>query len=67
MKPGYKTTEFWMSLVTQIVALLVLFGVIEPAAQEQVSGSLTQLVAAIAAVFNAAGYAFSRGLAKKNG
>lgn len=30
MKPGYKTTEFWLSAVTTLIGLLMTSGVIMP-------------------------------------
>ncbi len=55
MKPGYKTTEFWISLLAAIVP------VVGPVAQ-QVGPQTSAWVGAIAA----AGYALSRGLAKQS-
>lgn len=34
MKPGPMTTEFWMALGTQVIALLVLFGYLGNAEQQ---------------------------------
>lgn len=53
MKPGYKTTEFWLTLATQVGALV-----------STVSDNLPPKYAAIAATVAAVGYALSRGLAK---
>jgi len=52
MKPGWKTTEFWVTLVAQTVATwLVAFG------QEALAGIILSAVSAL-------GYTLSRGLAK---
>lgn len=53
MKPGYKTTEFW-------VALLVSLGVLVAALADQ----LPPKYAALASAVSGAAYAISRGLAK---
>ena len=48
MKPGNQTTEFWLTLVSQVLGLLALFHVISP----QDSGTLgTALSNGITAVF----------------
>jgi hypothetical protein len=48
MKAGYQTTEFWLTLTSQLLGLLTLFHVISP----QDSGTLTTAVAnGITAIF----------------
>lgn len=57
-KSGYKTTEFWVTLVTVIVTAIVpLLGNSE---------LMVQLISAVAAGLAAAGYSISRGMVKKN-
>ena len=58
-KPGYKTTEFWVTMVTLAVGLgLLAYGV--------VSGNNTAVaVGAGLSGVQSAGYSASRGLAKK--
>jgi hypothetical protein len=53
MKPGYKTSEFWITALT--VAGLV---------ASSVASSLSPRYAAIGAAVSASAYAISRGLAK---
>ena len=53
MKPGYKTTEFYVSLATQLGALIA-----------GIQGGLPPKYAGIVASVAAVGYAVSRGLAK---
>jgi hypothetical protein len=53
MKPGYKTTEFW-------VALLVIVG----STLATIAGSLPDRYAALASSVSGAAYALSRGLSK---
>lgn len=66
MKPGYRTTEFWLALGTQVLALLVVLGVITPEQQDALGTSWQQIVGAVVMAVNAVGYAISRGLAKRN-
>lgn len=54
MKPGWKTTEFWLTVATEV-------GVVSSAA----SGVLSPKYATFAATVSAAAYAVARGLAKK--
>lgn len=54
MKPGYKTTEFWITIVSVITSTATgLSGIVEP--------KFAAILGAIATV----GYAISRGLAKQ--
>ena len=46
MKTGWKTTEFWMALISQVIALLVLLGVIA-------RGEASNLEAAVSNVMQA--------------
>jgi hypothetical protein len=65
MKEGWKTTEFWMALSGQVVALSMLTGVITPD-QGQVLGEASgQIIGGLVAVISGGSYAISRGLAKK--
>ncbi len=56
MNPGYKTTEFWMTLLAQFAAVL-----------GTVSEILPPKVGAVMLIVSQVGYALSRGLAKKQG
>ena len=60
MKPGIKTTEFWMStaVIVALLALLVGYGVIS----EEESNLWYALAVALVPV----GYSISRAIAKKN-
>lgn len=58
-KPGYKTTEFWMSTVAMICGVLLASGAI-------VEGSMTaQIVGGVMSVLTTLGYTASRGKAKE--
>lgn len=57
-KPGYKTTEFWLSLAAMLLGAAYASGVIS-------SGSTVDKVAGFAAMaLSALGYSVSRGMAK---
>lgn len=59
-KPGYKTTEFWLSLLAMIVGLLYTSGVISSGTTaDKIAGLAVQVLAAL-------GYSVSRGLAKSS-
>lgn len=61
MKPGYKTTEFWLSLVAAMVGFAYASGIIE-----QTSTTWDdRLIGLVASVLASMGYAVSRGIAKK--
>lgn len=61
VKPGYKTSEFWKSLIMSMAGVgLVVYGAVESKADVMDIGLLL-------AGIPVAGYAVSRGLAKMNG
>ena len=72
MKPGWKTTEFWIAgLAPQLLGILVLTGVIGPEQQVLVQDGIevaanagVELWGALINIAGAFGYAVSRGLAK---
>jgi len=47
MKPGYKTTEFWLALVNAVLMVLMATGVITDTDGEQIEGLAGQLIAAV--------------------
>ena len=53
MKPGYKTTEFYVALLTIVGATIA-----------ALAGNLSPKYAALAAAISTAAYAIARGLAK---
>jgi hypothetical protein len=59
MKPGYKTTEFWLSLAAMIVGAALASGVFETD-----SGG-DRILGLAATVLASLGYTVSRGIAKK--
>ena len=59
MKPGFKTTEFWITVVVTVVSLLLASG-----AFEEASG-VGKVLALAAAALASAGYSVARGVVKK--
>ncbi len=57
-KPGYKTTEFWFSVIAALVGLLFASGAISTGSQ------LDQVLGLIATILSALGYSVARGIAK---
>lgn len=45
-KPGYKTTEFWISAVNALLMIGVGFGVINAEQQDELSGAIGQAIVA---------------------
>ncbi len=58
VKPGYKTTEFWLSAIATLVGLVMASGA-------SVDGPIAQGLGFAAAALSAAGYSVSRGMSKK--
>ena len=74
MKPGIRSTEFWVTLALQVVGILLLTGIITPEqagvlqeAAPEAANLYTQGFALVTMVLSAFGYSISRGIAKKNG
>jgi len=63
MKPGYKTTEFWLSAAATIVGLVVTSGVLP----EQPDNVWVRLVGGVVAVLAALGYTAARAKVKAAG
>jgi hypothetical protein len=63
MKSGYKTTEFWLAVFTNLLGVLVLFDVIG----EEMVGPLAQVAAMIAMAIVNGWYASSRAQVKASG
>ena len=58
-KPGYKSTEFWLSALCIIFGMLLASGVISEGSNAE------KIVAFGASVLASFGYSFSRGMVKK--
>ncbi len=65
VKPGWKTTEFWLSLATSLSGLAALLGFITPIEAGQISGGLVQVVGGIMSTVAVIGYSWARGTAKQ--
>ena len=67
MKPGYKTTEFWLTIVAQVVGLLLMSGAFDcqPGAECPAwMGTMTKLLGMASMLLSGLGYQFSRGAVK---
>lgn len=74
MKPGFKTTEFWVTLLVQALGILALTGVLTPEMSATIGEqgqivveAIGQIAGALMAAISATGYAKARGEAKKTG
>jgi hypothetical protein len=67
VKPGIRTTEFWLSLAALIFGGLALFGVISPDDVEPATQAVGQIAGGVITILAIFGYTVSRGLAKRNG
>jgi len=65
VKPGWQTTEFWVTLIVQLVGLVAALGYIVPEQASALSQAAVQIGGAISMVAAAFGYNLSRGMAKK--
>jgi hypothetical protein len=59
VKPGYKTTEFWLTLATTAVGALLASGVIEA------GSAWDKAIGVVVSVLGALGYTVARGMAKR--
>lgn len=66
-KPGWKTSEFWKALFTNIAGLLVIFGVLEEHSAEGIVEAATVIAGAIISAASIIGYSLSRGSVKAGG
>ena len=60
-KPGYKTTEFWLSLAATVMGFVLASGVMDNAAED---GWASKIVGGVVAVLTALGYSASRAKVK---
>jgi|TARA_R110002020_G_scaffold339975_2_gene555016 hypothetical protein len=61
VKPGYKSTEFWITAVVAIASLAWGAGIVDPAGDTGADKTFGFICSALSAL----GYSVSRGLAKK--
>lgn len=60
VKPGYLTTEFWLTTVAMLLSVLYASGVIGPDS----TSSVGKAIALVAGALSTMGYTISRGTAK---
>jgi len=60
VKPGYKTTEFWLTMVASIIGLALASGLIPT------DGEVYKIVGLAASVLTSMGYQVSRSSVKKS-
>jgi hypothetical protein len=60
VKPGYKTTEFWLSVAAMLVGAILASGIVPN------TGIWMQLAGIATTLLNGLGYSVSRGIAKNN-
>jgi hypothetical protein len=60
VKPGYQTTEFYLSLISVILGAVISSGIVPE------TGPYSQIVGLIAAVLGSLGYTVSRGIVKQS-
>ena len=66
MKPGYKTTEFWLTLVANAISLLFASGLVCTTHDSQLQATICHVAGMVGMVLSTFGYQISRGLAKTN-
>ncbi len=65
MKAGWKTTEFWKSLISGVIGLCITLGWISPENADKLTTALMQIVGAIIMIAPMVAYIISRGIAKR--
>lgn len=60
IKAGWKTTEFWLTLVSTLVSAAVALGLLPTAEGEQLAGGLTAVVSGVFMVVPVALYIWGR-------
>jgi hypothetical protein len=65
IRPGYKTTEFWVTISMQVVGLVAALGYLTPDQSSALTQAATQIGGVVSMVAIAFGYNLSRGMAKK--
>lgn len=74
MKPGVKTTEFWMTMIIQVLGILVMTGTVSPEQSKVIQGAAGQfpglleqmnvLVGGVMSLVSGVFYAFGRSKVK---
>lgn len=61
-KPGYKTTEFWLSLTATVVGFVLASGLLSPA--DETHAKILQVLGLVASILANLGYTAARAHAK---
>jgi hypothetical protein len=64
MKPGWKTTEFWLTLLTAIPSIAVTAGLLPSADKTMLDGAASKIAASLLAAITVAKYVHGRALVK---
>lgn len=60
MKPGFKTSEFWLTTVTSVLSILVLAGVVGPDDSSRLVALVKDLIAGVVALIGIVAYIAGR-------
>lgn len=60
MKPGWKTTEFWLAALAQLLPFLVALGVVPAADAQSISASVASVVSGVVAAIGLVSYIIQR-------
>jgi len=66
MKPGFKTTEFWVTIAIQLTGVLAAVGVFTPDQADSAASIAGHVAGIIAMLGSGFGYSISRGMSKKS-
>jgi len=64
MKAGWKTSEFWLSILGNVIGIALATGAVGPEQAQIYGDAAAQIVGGVMTVVSGAGYAVSRGIAK---
>lgn len=59
-KPNYKTSEFWIALITNVIGMLVMTGVISTEESQKITSNLQPVIGGIISIASTLGYIFAR-------
>ncbi len=63
-KPGWKSTEFWLTTLASLLGFGVVLGLVSPEDATAVSSHVTEIIGAVTALLPIGAYTLSRGKAK---
>lgn len=66
IKPSWKTTEFWTSLIVSLVGVVASLGFVTPDQADALTEAIVKIGGIAATALAQFGYAVSRGLSKKS-